>query len=84
MNTFQIWIRPLGDACRVRVEGKDNCKWLFSRLTEWVEVSECRDLTCKPDGQYTFNVPYGGELTTQTFTKMLRELPQIQLMSQPA
>ena len=83
MSTFHVWIRPVGEACRVRVDGKENCKWLFARLIDMVGFEECRDLTCSPDGQYTFNVLFGADLTTLSLTKLLRGLPQVELMSQP-
>ena len=34
MDRFQVWIHPMANACRVRVEGIQNAKWLLSRLSE--------------------------------------------------
>ena len=33
MSTFCVWIHPLANACKVRVLGIENAKWLLNRLT---------------------------------------------------
>jgi hypothetical protein len=32
IDAFQVWLRPLGESCRVRVNGVRNAEWLLKRL----------------------------------------------------
>lgn len=34
MIAFDVWLRPLGNVCRVRVDGSQNATWLLDRLHE--------------------------------------------------
>jgi hypothetical protein len=33
MNSFQVWIRPLREFCRVRIDGIKNAQWLLEHLS---------------------------------------------------
>jgi len=40
-DPFRVWLRPLGNAWKVRVEGLDRCQWLRDELAH-------RELACTP------------------------------------
>jgi hypothetical protein len=85
MRALQVWIRPDGDFCHVRVDGRDNAQWLltclsqafvfktFDPMTEEIGSSFCR-----------FLVPYNPPLSRSSFIKMLTAMPNVRLMSEPA
>lgn len=85
MKEFRVWVRPLGEACRVRVEGLDNGKWLLDRLL---------NLTIIPNGEavgretssgfYTFLVPYNAMVTRSKLAEVLAELSEVEVMCEPA
>lgn len=85
MNRFQIWLRPLGSNCRVRVDGVKNAQWLLTRLSESFvfktseEVHEDRDSSC-----CTFRVPYSSQVPRRLFEKLLASIPELKVMVDPA
>ena len=85
MRSFRVWIRPLGDFCRVRVDGTENCRWLLKRLSESFvfRTSEPIEHVAGSD-ECTFQVPYNPPLSRIGFQKLLTALPQVQLMNEPA
>ena len=84
MNAFQVWIRPLGGSCRVRVDGIENAKWLLDRLSHSFIFK-----TSKPVGETEgtsvcgFDVPYNPPLSRAKFESMLVAIPEVQLMAGP-
>lgn len=84
VNLTRVWVRSLGNACRVRVEGSDNARWLVDRLSqtpalaglEFVDVEPC-GTTC------TIRVPNSAERTLATLEKELADIPGVELMLEP-
>lgn len=85
MNTFRVWIRPLGDDCRVRVNGTENARWLLNRLSQSFVFKDCESihddeaLSCS-----TFRVPYSSQIPRSKFERLLVAIPEVQLMPDPA
>jgi hypothetical protein len=85
MTAFRVWIRSLGNASRVRVEGSDNARWLIGRLSRSfvfkssLPVREERDSVC-----CTFEIPYNSQTTRSTFERLLATIPEVTLMAEPA
>lgn len=85
MKPFRVWIRPLGDFCRVRVDGMDNVQWLLSQLSPsfvfrtFEPIEEIQGTTL-----CVFQVPCNLPLTQVGFRKLLMRIPQVQLMQEPA
>jgi hypothetical protein len=75
MKAFKVWLRPLGDACRVRVDGLENAKWLLKRLSEFLIFK-----TAKPFGESqgnsmcSFGVSYSPPLTSSKLQKLSPKL----------
>jgi hypothetical protein len=85
MNTFRVWIRPLGTVCRVRVEGVGNTEWLLDRLSESFVFKTSEPLTdVNGTSQRTFRVAYRPQMSRRTFEKLLAAIPEVSLMTDPA
>ena len=82
---FRVWIRPLGDACRVRVDGTENAMWLLAQLGHVPAFNDCEPI--KDDEasfRSTFHVPYTSQMPRTALEKMLVAIPQVRLMLEPA
>jgi hypothetical protein len=81
---FRVWIRPLGDACRVRVDGTENAMWLLGRLGQSVVFKNCEPIEDEEGSACsTFEVPYTPQMSRSTFEEMLADIPQLELMLEP-
>ena len=85
MNTFRVWIRPLYNVCRVRVDGINNAMWLLTRLSQSF-VFKGSEPTEDDEGAScsTFHVPYNSRMSHFNLERLLAGIPQVQLMSDPA
>ena len=85
MNPFRVRVRPLGRACRVRVDGIANTQWLLDRLGRSFVFK-----TSEPVHQVssssccTFQVMYSSQMSRRSFEKLLGAIPQVTLMLDPA
>jgi len=85
MNTFRVWIRPLGTVCRVRVEGVENTEWLLDRLSESFVFKTSEPLTdVNGTSHRTFRVAYRPQMSRPRFEKLLAAIPEVKLMTDPA
>lgn len=84
MNTCQVWLRPLGDFCRVRVDTLENAKWLLSRLSQSF-VFKTFEPFVETEGNTacSFRVPYDPPLTRSKLESLLRAIPEVRVMSEP-
>jgi hypothetical protein len=83
MNTFRVWARPLGQMCRLRINGRENAEWLLGRLAE--VFNNCGSITqLEGSSSCVFEVPYNNErLSRCTLEKMLAAIPEVELMLAP-
>ncbi len=85
MNSFNVWIRPLGNTCRVRVDGMKNAQWLILRLGHSFvfktaePMNEERDSSC-----CTFRLAYNSQTSRRDIEKLLAGIPEVDLMMEPA
>ena len=85
MKKFYVWLRPLGSACRVRVDGLDNGLWLLARLrrSHVAAIPEAlgdqRGSPCS-----TFQVDYDTRLSRPEFEQLLGGIPEVEVMLDPA
>jgi hypothetical protein len=85
MISFRVWIRPLGDNCRVRVDGLGNAQWLLARLGTLPAIRTIGQVDVEIDvPRCTFLVPYHAALSPATFQQLLKAIPEVQLMLEPA
>jgi hypothetical protein len=85
MNTFRVWIRPLGSACRVRVDGVRNAQRLLNRLGHSF-VFKTADPMNEEEGSSccTFRVAYSSQMSRRGFERLLAAIPEVNLMMDPA
>jgi hypothetical protein len=84
MNAFHVWLRPVGDFCRVRVDGIENARWLLGRLSQSFVFK-----TFEPFGETrgssvcSFQIPYNPPLSRSKFERLLAAIPEVRLMLEP-
>ncbi len=85
MKRFHVWLRPLGNACRVRVDGSYNAMWLMGRLGHSLVgktsavLDEERGSPC-----CTFHVDYSSQMSRPALEGLLAGIPEVELMLEPA
>ena len=85
MNAFRVWVRRLGDACRVRVDSMENAKWLLGRLSNSFVFKTSEPMNEDIGSSCcTFCVAYNSQMSHRTFEILLAAIPGVQLMSDPA
>ena len=75
-SPFQVWLRPLGDKFRIRVEAQSSARWLIAHLEGLPGSKKCEAVNWAPNG-YTFNVPLTGDVTRASLLKILVELAEV-------
>ncbi len=81
MSTFCVWIHPLANACKVRVLGVENAKWLLNRLTQSFLVKS-REMVNEEESfpRCSFRVPYTSQMPRSKFERLLAGIPEVRLM----
>ena len=84
MNPFRVWIRPLGDLFRVRVDGFGNTNWLLTRLGEDSVFKTAEPIKeYEGSGYCSFQVPCSPGLSPSRFQSLMTAIPSVQLMLGP-
>jgi hypothetical protein len=85
MSIFNVWIRPLSSACRVRVAGMQNANWLLNRLSEFFvfKTSEPQDDDIETACS-SFQVQYSFQMSGPKLAKLLAAIPEVNLILEPA
>jgi hypothetical protein len=85
MTPFRVWLRPLGENCRVRVDGIGNARWLLTQLEKVPAIRAIGQLDVEIDApRCTFAIPYHASLSPATFQRALAAIPEVRLMLEPA
>lgn len=85
MNTLQVWIRPLGADCRVRVDGMKSAEWLLQRLSHSFIFKTSEEVRQeRGSGCCTFRVAYSSRVPRSVLEKLLAAIPGVRLMLDPA
>jgi hypothetical protein len=80
----RVWVRALGNACRVRVESADNAQWLVDRLAQTPALAGLNFVDVQPGGKScSFQVSNSVERTLQSLESELAQIPGVQLMLEP-
>ena len=85
MNAFPVWVRPLGNNCRLRVDGIRNAQWLLEHLARSF-VFKTSDPMDEEQGSSccTFQVAYSSQMSRRGLEKLLAGIPEVDLMTEPA
>jgi len=83
LEPFRVWLRPLGNAWKVRVEGSDPCQWLRRELVhrglsctdpETISGTDLLLFHCMSETAHEVNYAW----------RLLQALSQVQLQNEPA
>jgi hypothetical protein len=82
--TTRVWVRSLGSACRVRVEGADSAQSPVDRLAQTPALAGLQFVDVQSSGSTcTFEIPGSPERTLATLEHELASMPDVQLMLEP-
>ena len=85
MNSFRVWIRPLGVTCRVRVEGIRNAQWLLARLGHGFAFKTAEPISEEADSSScSFRVAYSSGMSRRGLERLLAAIPEVIFMMEPA
>jgi hypothetical protein len=85
MSLFNVWIRPLSSACRVRVDGMQNAKWLLNRLSESFVFKTADPMREDEESSCcTFHLACNSQMPRRGFERLLADIPEVNLMTDPA
>lgn len=84
MSEVRVWLRPLGNVFRVRVDSFEGAKWLLGRLRQTVvNITSVPIAKFERTSDCTFEVPYDSKLSRSGFEKLLATIPEVKLMTGP-
>jgi len=85
MAEFRVWVRSLGHASRVRVEGLANARWLVERLGQLFIFKDSRPFVeDETNVFFSFHVPHNSQISRIRIEKALARLPEVKMMLEPA
>jgi hypothetical protein len=85
LKPFRVWIRPTGDFCQVRVDGKQNAKRLLDVLSQSFVFRTFEPMGEEDGSSFcSFSIPYNPPLSRSTFAKLLTAIPEVRLMTELA
>lgn len=80
MNRFQVWVRQVGNSCRVRVDGMQNAAWLLDRLARALVFKTSGPVVDDWDSySSTFQVACSGQMTFLMVRRALVAIPEVSL-----
>ena len=85
MNRFPVWLGPSKSGCKVRVDGVKNARWLLNRLSRSF-VFKSSEAMNEEDffPACVFGIVYGSQMCHSAFKKLLSDMPEVDLMIDPA
>jgi hypothetical protein len=85
MTGFRVWIRPVGNDCRVRVDGMQNARWLLARLARAFIFKSAKPITDdEGPSSCVFHLGYSSQMSRPTLAKALTAIPEVELLLDPA
>lgn len=83
-DPVRVWVRSLGDGCRVRVESHDDAQWLIEHLTASDALVGLEYIDVKPtESGCEFRIPISRDRTLATLESAIAQIPEAQLMLEP-
>ena len=82
--SIQVWVRSLGNACRVRVDKEENLGWLVEQLSHDPEYAKLKELDLDTVGERCmFQISFSPTGSLAHLEKALTNIPGVQLMTEP-
>ena len=79
-DAFKVWLRPLGDSCRIRIEGPENANWLRARLSQ--SFKTMKEINVVEGSIYrSYRIDYIPSMTHSAFETVLSSIPTVRLMA---
>ena len=83
-NSVRVWVRPLGQGCRIRVESVEHAFWLLERLIETNRLVGLDGVELNStESDCTFEIPTSSQRTRLTLESSLEQISGVQLMLEP-
>jgi hypothetical protein len=83
-DPVRVWVRPLGNGWRVRVESVENATWLIDRLKETHELIGLEYVEMRStEAGCMFEIPNSSRRTRLTLESALAQIPGVRLMLEP-
>ena len=85
MNRFRVWIRTVGQASRVGVDGIANTQWLLDCLGRSFVFKTSEPVQQDLNSAWcTFQVMYSPQMPRRGLEKLLASIPRVSLVADPA
>jgi hypothetical protein len=85
MKTFRVWMRPLVNAGKIRVEGLKNARWLLDRLSRSFVFKSSESINDdEANSCSTFSLQYNSQISCAMVEKLLVAMPEVQLLPEMA
>jgi hypothetical protein len=83
--SIRVWVRSLGNACRVRVDKEENLHWLVERLSRHPEFAQLKQLDLnKAREKCLFHISnYSESRPLAHLEETLSQIPGVHLMTEP-
>ena len=83
-NPVRVWLRPLGQGCRIRVESVENAFWLLERLIETNRLVGLQQVQLNTsESECTFEIPTSSQRTRLTLENAMAGISGLRLMLEP-
>ncbi len=84
MDTFHVWLSPLGATCKVRVDGITNANWLLNRLRQSFIFRGSEPVNDEEGSSCcTFRMTYSSQRCYRTFERVLAAIPEVEWTLDP-
>ena len=85
MSAFIVWLRPVGSVCRIRVDGRENARWLLDRLGQLFIFKSSEPVRAEGSTSFcTFLLPCGSQESHSSIARLLAKIPEVTLNMEPA
>lgn len=83
-SPVRVWVRSLGQSCRVRLENIEQARWVLARLQEKHALEGLSQLEIRTtEAGSLFEIPNATQRTLATLEAALGEIPEVELMLSP-
>lgn len=83
-SSIRVWVRSLGQSCRVRMESVEQARWVLERLEQKKALQGLREVEIHAtEGGCQFEIPNASRGALATLESALGEIPEVDLMLSP-
>lgn len=83
-SPIRVWVRSLGNSCRVRLENSENARWLLAQLQERNALVGLNQVEIhSTESGCRFQIPNATQRTLASLETALGQIPGVQLMVSP-